>query len=246
MNIQPAITIVELTTWTAIATLTWEQQAEGSETFSIYDSSPHISEVQASFPPAPPREQRNLLLTSTSFSSSEATSLASYYIYTIQVGWFLAAISDTLAQLVYDSQKPTYAFNFYVSFFTFLCMLGTLDMLIKSYMSRRMGVTSMNTIWTGKDSSKEKAVCFKLINSREVSLCRISLAWSVLTQLAVHIILYWPSKEKQVQHNFFCESNPASSNHPHSQSPRILYPTVLRMTCIQNSPVTIHRSVIIV
>lgn len=41
------------TTFTAIATLTWEQQAGDSKTFSTHDSPPHISELEARFPPAP-------------------------------------------------------------------------------------------------------------------------------------------------------------------------------------------------
>lgn len=75
-------------------------------------------------------------------------------------------------------------------------MLGILDMFNKSYMSRRMGVRSINTIWTGKEPSREQAVCFKLISSGDIPLHRISLAWSVLIQFSIHITFYWPSKEK--------------------------------------------------
>jgi len=118
--------------------------------------------------------------------------------------------------------------------FQFLCFsfylplhASILDMFNKSYILRRMGVGSMNTTRTGKEFGREQAVWFKFINSREVPLRRISLAWSVLTPCSVHIILHWLSKEKQIQHQFFCERNPASSNHPPSQSPSILYPTAI-------------------
>lgn len=118
-------------------------------------------------------------------------------------------------------------FQFLVSLFSFLCMLGFLDTFKWNYRSKRTGVTSMNTNWTWKESSRQQTVFFKLISSREDSLHRISLVSSILTQFSIYIILYCPSKDKQVQHQFFSESSPASSNHSQSHSSPIPFPTAM-------------------